>query len=155
MRARWYLVVIGLLAGPAPADELGRLFFTQAERARLDAERSASSLPAVDAKIEPSPSVAPPQEPALAAPPSLTVNGLVLRAHGPSTAWINGTPGTRRELATARGLESGRELRIGRDAVEIEEDHARARVKPGQTFEPHAGRVVESFESAPAAAAAP
>lgn len=155
MRARWGLVLLGLLAGPAPADELGRLFFTQAERARLDAERSAPSPADVDAKGEPPPSVATPREPALAALPSLTVNGLVLRAHGPSTAWINGTPGTRRELATARGLEAGRELRIGRDAVEIEESHARARVKPGQTFEPLAGRVVESFESAPAAVDAP
>lgn len=146
-RGRLFMLALALCAGSVSALDLGRLFFTPEERARLDAERSAPPAVAVDAPAElpPSPSEPAADEPPAAAEP-LTVNGLVLRAHGPSTAWVNGTPGTRSDLAH----DEIRRLRIARDAVELSEPQARARVKPGQTYDPLAGRVVEGFERAPA-----
>ncbi len=150
-RACGWLLLLAFCSGSASALDLGRLFFTPAERARLDAERSAPPAAAVDAPTGQAilPIETGPHEPPPAAEP-LTVNGLVLRAHGPSTAWVNGTPGTRGELAH----DDGRRLRIARDAVELSEQQTRARVKPGQTYDPLAGRVVEGFERAPSAAPA-
>lgn len=146
------LLLLMLATGSASAVELGRLFFTPEERARLDAERSAEPAAAVEPRPAPPvpPSDATPDE---ALPPQapLTVNGLVLRAHGPSTAWVNGAPGTRGELVD----DAGRRLRIARDAVEVQAPETRARIKPGQTYDPGAGRVVESFERAPPDAADP
>ncbi|MGE3771375.1 MAG: hypothetical protein AB7I32_00495 [Gammaproteobacteria bacterium] len=152
-RARGWLLVLALCVNAAAARDLGRLFFTPAERAALDAARSAPPLAAADEAPEPAaapPEPAPDAAPASAAAP-LTVEGLVLRAHGPSTAWVNGTPGTRSELAHA----DGGKLRIARDAVELDAAAARARVKPGQIYDPRAGRVVESFERAPPDVAEP
>lgn len=147
---RGWLLALALCTGAAPARDLGRLFFTPEERAELDAARRAP-LVAADETTEPAaaPPELAPDAPPVAAPP-LTVNGLVRRAHGPSTAWINGAPGTPGELVQ----DDGRRLRIGPDAVELGAAAARARVKPGQTYDPAAGRVVESFERAPADAAA-
>lgn len=148
--SRAALLMLLLLAASAQADDLGRLFFSAAERARLDAERLAPPLPAEteDVNTPDSPADAAAIDAPLMPSPPVTVNGLVLRAHGPSTAWINGAPATRRDLATGEG----RELRIARDAVEVRDPLARARVKPGQTFEPDAGRVVEGYTRPPTAA---
>ncbi|HMM74291.1 MAG TPA: hypothetical protein PJ986_01195 [Gammaproteobacteria bacterium] len=148
---RGWLLVLALGAGAAPARDLGRLFFTPEERAQLDAARRAPPVAAADEATEPAaPPELAPDAPRAAASPPLTVNGLVRRAHGPSTAWINGAPGTPGELVQ----DDGRRLRIGQDAVELGAAAGRARVKPGQTYDPAAGRVVESFERAPADAAA-
>lgn len=147
----WALCV--LAPGVATADEdLGRLFHTPAERALLDAAREAVALP-LDVPVEaPGPTVpSAPGDDAPAAAAPVTVNGVVQRERGPSTAWINGAAGTRVELEA----RDGGQVRIGRGVVEIGgERHGaardvpatRARVKPGQVFDPAQGRVVESFE---------
>lgn len=149
MRAACWCVMLACLgSGPVVALDLGRLFFTPAERARLDAERNAAPDLAAAAALTP-PSVVEPAATPPAPPASVTVNGFVRRAHGPSTAWINGTPGTRAEWT----MHTEPALRLAHDAVEIDEARTRARVKPGQTFDPQAGRVVEGFERSPAPAA--
>jgi len=130
-------------SGVAVADDgLGRLFHTPAERALLDATREAVDLPAELS----TPSAGPPATAsALPLPPTepVVVNGIVQRKRGPSTAWINGEVGTRGELEAI----DGGQLRIGRGAVELSgAQSTRARVKPGQVFDPVQGRVVESFE---------
>ena len=138
---RTALLAFLLLSAAAHAEDLGRLFFTPAERARLDAERRALAVAPAPLPASPLPSAredTPGDLPSAPVEP-ITVNGLVWRAHGPSTAWINGIPGTRGD----RLAREGQALRIGRDSVDIAEDAARARVKPGQTFEPADGRVVE------------
>jgi len=137
-------VLLFAVGAAALADDLGRLFFTPEERAGLDAARNAPptdvAQPADDAPTAQAPAV---EVTGLPAPP-VTVNGLVLRAEGPSTAWVNGAPSTRQEL----GADPARDLRIARDAVEVDAAEIRARVKPGQTFDPAAGRVIEGFERA-------
>jgi hypothetical protein len=129
-------------SGVAVADDgLGRLFHTPAERALLDATREAVDLPAELS----TPSAGPPATASAPPPPTapVLVNGIVQRERGPSTAWINGEVGTRGELEAI----DGGQLRIGRGAVELSgAQSTRARVKPGQVFDPVQGRVVESFE---------
>jgi len=136
----WLLLVMPLVQAE---DRLGRLFFTLAERAQLDALRAGPAdtpLPVPDIAL-PVPAPTPDAPPPASAP--VAVNGLVIRERGPAMAWINGAAGTRRDLE----LSAGQEVRIGRRAVDVM-DHAdmRARVKPGQVFEPAQGRVVEAFE---------
>lgn len=141
MRAVLPLLLLGVATGVA-ADDLGRLFFTPDERARLDAERTASiEAPAAASVMPPPPAVvdALPETP----PAPVTLNGIVLRGDGPSTAWVNGLPATRRELAA----REDRQLRITRDGVEVVDEAARAQVRPGQTFDPVQGRVSEAFEA--------
>jgi hypothetical protein len=134
-----------LLIAPVQAEDgLGRLFFTPAERARLDALRAGT---ADDALPAPVPDIALPLPPLTLDPPPpappLAVNGLVVRERGPATAWINGAAGTRQDL----DLGTGQDVRIGRRTVDVmARQDMRARVRPGQVFEPAQGRVVEAFE---------
>lgn len=147
--APFVCVLLFACAGPAAAadDGLGRLFHTPAERALLDAAREAVDLPA-DLPAPAAGSAVIESAPLPARPPApVTVNGVVQREHGPSTAWINGEAGTRAEL---EAMEGG-ELRIGRGVIELRGAQAtRARVKPGQVFDPVQGRVVESFDQSAA-----
>lgn len=71
-------------ASAAPVAPLGRLFSTPEERAALDALRAGATLPAS----------APPAAASEAAPPSppVTLNGIVRRSSGRSTAWLDGVP---------------------------------------------------------------
>ncbi len=132
------------VSGVAAADDgLGRLFHTPAERALLDATREAADLPPDVPGPTGGPAATVSAPPPVAPTAPVAVNGIVQRERGPSTAWINGEPGTRGELEAI----DGGQLRIGRGAVEMVGDQAtRARVKPGQVFDPVQGRVVESFE---------
>ena len=70
------LALIGVLAAPSCAQDatpaLGRLFFTAEQRQRLDRQRQ------LDAKE------------AVAADPTLTIDGVVTRSSGKRTVWING-----------------------------------------------------------------
>jgi len=74
-------VLAGLLcaaaATVAAAQELGRLFFTPEQRAALDARRKA--------RVPDKPAAAPQVE-----SPVTRVNGVVQRAGGKSTVWVNG-----------------------------------------------------------------
>jgi len=72
-----------LYAAAAP-DGLGRLFYTAAERAEMEARRFGQP---------------PPQEVAARALASvLRIDGIALRPQGKTTVWINGTPYLERDL---------------------------------------------------------
>lgn len=71
------LCVIGILAAiPANAQELGRLFFTPEQRARLDHNYSRATHPGNKDSG------------------GVMLNGIVQRHGGKRTAWINGVPQT-------------------------------------------------------------
>lgn len=149
------LLLLLLPLAAAADDGLGRLFHTPSERALLDASRERATPGAVPdsaaAPAAPSPALDAVGPTPAAAPAPLSVDGLVLRHRGPSTAWLDGRPGTRAELAAG----TSREIRIRRGEVEVGgAGELRARIKPGQVFDPALGRVVESFEhpAAPATA---
>jgi len=145
------LLLLLLPLAAAADDGLGRLFHTPSERALLDASRERGTPGAVPDAAAPSPVPDAAGPTPAAAPAPLSVDGLVLRRRGPSTAWLDGRPGTRAELAAG----SSREIRIRRSEVEVGgAGEPRARIKPGQVFDPALGRVVESFEHPAALATA-
>ena len=86
------LVVLGL-ASESPAADLGRLFYTPAQRAQLEAARARN--------VTQAPSAAP----AAAAAPPQRFDGVVIRSDGASTSWINGRPHT--GVSGAAGLKPG------------------------------------------------
>lgn len=72
--------VLALLAAtPAPAEDLGRLFFTPRERQELDRRRLSKA-------VEAPPAAAPVDA------SSVTINGHVSQSSGKTTTWINGVP---------------------------------------------------------------
>ena len=89
------LAALLVLPGPAPAaDGLGRLFTSQEQRRQLDAHRNGrAGTPAAKPVPRPAPAV---KQAPVAAP--IHLQGVVYRADGHNTAWINGNshaPGAR------------------------------------------------------------
>lgn len=142
------LLTLGLLTmGKACAEPLGRLFFSAPERAALDGARNAALAPAFDLTDRAAGKKASVPEPA-AAPPPVSLDGMITRERGPATLWLDGTP---QEAPNAAG--PGMALQVTPGAVEIMPGEGRpaVRVKPGQTFDPATGGVSETG-AAPGAA---
>jgi hypothetical protein len=110
---------IGGFAPPSLAQQqLGRLFFTDEQRAALDARRKA--------RVPDTPSAAP-----VVASPTTRLDGFVTRSGGPTTVWVNG------EAAPESVVRSG-----GRSAaVRAGEGGARVELKPGQVLDRSSGEV--------------
>jgi hypothetical protein len=64
---------LALTISPANADELGRLFYTPEQRARLDIEHARDAAPADSPNV-------------------MSIDGIVQRHGGERTVWINGVP---------------------------------------------------------------
>jgi len=117
------LCIVAAAAGPATAQELGRLFFTPEQRDALDARRKARL----------------PDKPAAAsALRSTRIDGYVLRSGGKSTVWVNGeavTEGSRADdvRAFVRGNAPGRA------SISVGENGQRAEVKIGATLDHGSG----------------
>lgn len=79
----WLVALLCALTGAAQAQSLGRLFFTDEERARLDQQRDA------------------PSQDAPRAVGTLRNDGVVRRSSGPATWFVNGAP---TDAATLSGL---------------------------------------------------
>lgn len=115
---RALLLLIGTLAcASAPAQELGRLFFTPEERIALDARRRA--------RVPDKPAATP-----SAAAPITRVDGYVRRSAGPSTVWVNGAP--------ADDVSPGSDARV---AIPSGDPRRAIRLKPGQTLDRGTGEV--------------
>ncbi len=79
--------------------------------------------------------------------PKITVNGFVKRSGGRSTAWVNG-------INTNDGYFEPQHIkvnphRIGRDHVHVEVDDiniGEVSLKVGQTLDPEAGKVTDSYQ---------
>ena len=125
MRLATLALLLALLsAGPAAAQQLGRLFFTPEQRAALDARRAAR-LPDKPA--------------AVAESPTTRVDGYVKRSSGKSTVWVDGE-------AMPDGLQlEGLRLQRGNDptrvTVTIGEDGRRIVVRVGETLDRATGEV--------------
>ena len=91
-RAGFLTGLAALLALPAPApaaDDLGRLFTSQEQRRQLDAHRNGrAETPATETAPRPKRPAPAVKETPLAAP--IHLQGVVYRADGHHTAWING-----------------------------------------------------------------
>ena len=78
-----WLIPISLLASPASQAEpieLGRLFYTPAQRAQLESARARNQTQRAS----------PQQRQAISAPAPLRFDGVVIRSDGKSTRWVNG-----------------------------------------------------------------
>jgi len=118
---RLALIVITLLApGLAPAQELGRLFFTPEQRAALDTRRKAREPDRPAARV--------------VASPTTRLDGYVKRSGGPSTVWVNG------ESVTEGAPEAPR---IGSNdvSVPVGDGAARVRMRPGEVLDRGSGEV--------------
>jgi hypothetical protein len=125
MRRALVLVAFLSSVGAASAQELGRLFFTEVQRAALDARRKARTPDR-------------PAAPAAVTSPSTRVDGYVRRSGGPSTVWVNGeTLGV--EGTDAPRIESGR--REGRVSVPVGDGPVRFSLKPGQVLDRSTGEI--------------
>ena len=121
------LLLLVLIASvpAAPAQELGRLFLTEEQRAALDARRKA--------RVPDRPAA-----PAAATSPTTRVDGYVRRSGGPSTVWVNGESlGV--EGSDAPRIESGR--REGRVSVPVGDGAIRFSLKPGQVLDRGTGEI--------------
>jgi hypothetical protein len=111
-------------AGPAAAQELGRLFFTPEQRAALDARRAAR-LPDKPAAVQES--------------PTTRVDGFVARSSGRSTLWVDGEP-----LADGAQPE-GLRVQRGRDpskvTVTFGDQGRRIEMRVGDTLDRSTGDV--------------
>jgi hypothetical protein len=116
---------MGTPAAHAQPPHLGRLFTTEAERQRLDAQRTGTNASAVPPA--PAPETAAPPPP----PAPLTVNGVVLRSGGHATVWINQVP-------QAGAVRLGPDGRTPAVTVTLP-GGASVTVKPGQQVDPVTG----------------
>ena len=99
------------------AQHLGRLFFTDAQRAALDARRKV--------RMPDKPAAAP-----VVASPVTRLDGFVRRSQGPSTVWVNGEQLPENVRPGERSV-----------AVPVGEGGARVELKPGQVLDRSSGEV--------------
>jgi hypothetical protein len=111
-------------AGPARAQELGRLFFTPEQRAALDARRKARlpDRPTVQRES-----------------PTTRVDGYVARSSGRSTMWVDGEPLA--DGAQPEGLRVQRAREAGRVNVTFGEQSRRIELRVGETLDRSTGDV--------------
>jgi hypothetical protein len=114
------LLVVILLAAPSGvshAQQLGRLFFTDDQRAALDARRRA--------RVPDKPSAAP-----VVVSPTTRLDGFVKRSEGPSTVWVNGEPLQENVRPGERSV-----------SVPVGDSGTRVELKPGQVLDRGTGEV--------------
>ena len=117
-------LTLALPAGGVAAQELGRLFFTPEQRQALDARRKA--------RVPDKPAAA-----AVAASPTLRLDGYVKRSDGRSTVWVNGE-----SLGEGTQADSPRiDTRDSRVSVTVGESAARTELKPGEVLDRGNGEV--------------
>jgi hypothetical protein len=115
---KFLLVLISMLAfQDAHAQQLGRLFFTDDQRAALDARRRA--------RVPDKPSATP-----VVASPTTRLDGFVRRSQGPSTVWVNGE----KLPENVRPGERSVSVPVGDGGTRIE-------LKPGQVLDRGSGEV--------------
>ncbi len=117
------------------AEPLGRIFYTPEERARLDALREQRAV-AVQVKDEPVPEI-------------VKFNGIVRRADGKATVWINGQPLSEAELRDKQSIV-GTVSRNGQVTLQAPQSTLQMRLKVGQSAELLSGRIEESYTATPA-----
>ena len=125
-------IVLMLGAGTAAAAELGRLFFTPAQRATLDTLREKNiGAEAATAK-----------EPAPPLPQNVTLDGVVRRSDGKNTVWLNSRAVTAPK-AGGIGVSTGKN--DNRVKLTVPESGRSIDLKVGQTAEIVSGTIAESY----------
>ena len=135
--------VLWFQSGAVRAEALGRLFTTPQQRAELERLRHAPPpAPKPEPKVVEQPKVeAPPPE-----VPPITVNGVVVRSDGDSTAWVNGqsTEEGRNEIDNVQ--VNPRRIRGLAVPITTPSNLPDVRLKPGQSYDPATGTVVDIYQ---------
>jgi hypothetical protein len=136
------LAVLGaMLAAPASAQRLGRLFTTQEERQVLEEARREYEY---GAPAPESPSVPQPQQ-TESVVSKLTINGVVLRSSGVNSTWVNGSPVlggvTREGLRVEADRHSGGNVRIT-----LPSGVGTVQLRAGQKIDVGSGSVQEGYQ---------
>jgi hypothetical protein len=134
-----YCVLLLVLGGPhaAQAENLGRLFFTPAERNALDAGKFTATR----------------ESPALRGPQSVKLNGVVKRSDGQFTVWVNGKSVSEGGLSGVIASPSQADPAAAR--VRVRGASAAVSLRVGQRLEHETGKVSDAYDAAGAAANAP
>ena len=125
-------IVLMLGAGTAVGAELGRLFFTPAQRATLEKLRAKNIV--TEASSDPAP--APP------APQNVSLDGVVRRSDGKNTVWLNNRAVSGRQ---AGGIDIATGKTDNRVKLNIPESGRSIDLKVGQTAEIVSGTIAESY----------
>lgn len=124
------IFLLGHTAG-AGAEPLGRLFFNPDERARLDQMRNSNTLDYTQIGQMPT--------------EQITLNGIVRRSSGKTTAWVNQVPQRENEMQGVTVLKSKTKSPL----VPLQLPSGKQiRLKPGQTFDTTKGQIREGYEDA-------
>lgn len=119
-------LMLGVLAMPAGAGSLGRLFFSPEQRAMLNLARDRAPTTGVE-EVQP------------AAQSEVTLNGLVTRSDGKGSVWVNG------KLEQSVNYQGTPD----RNQVRIKLPEGGVKLKVGQTYSPTNGQVQESYHRFP------
>lgn len=126
------MLLLALLSSVAHAENsLGRLFFTPAQRATLDAGKELEK-PKGTARTVRGPRV-------------LIVNGIVTRSDGESTVWVNSRALDGRTAPGVSSTASGPDPAAAR--VKVRGAHNAVQMRVGQRLERSTGRITEPYES--------
>lgn len=135
MKLRWPMLCLLLALTPAQGAELGRLFFTPAQRAALDNARKQNIRIEVGSDAE---------QPAAPVPQNISVNGLVQRSDGKSTVWLNHRAITEQQK-TGGGFDIAPGRKDHRVKLTVPESGRSVEVKVGQTVEVVSGTIEEGY----------
>ena len=150
----WVCVTVGLtvLTSVHADDEVGRLFFSPAERGAL--ERARSGEPPADPAANDSSTdvitlIIPDEAQTFTPKPTLRVDGIVTRSRGPGTYWLNGASSSDGDLGSS-GIDRKRSaIANGRVRLQSLDSTPPVNLKPGQSFDPNAQTVHDLYESPP------
>lgn len=112
----------------AESPKIGRLFFSPDERAMLDRLRQKSGGSTVSATEQ------------------ITLNGIVRRSSGKTTAWINQLP--HHESKTPQGITVQQGQASKPSALLLLPSGRQVNLKAGQTFDATKGKIREGYEDA-------
>jgi len=143
MSAKWLAIILLFVTCTATGAELGRLFFTPDQRAKLDDARRRNLRIDFGNEGEPAATPAPPVA------QHFSVNGVVRRNDGKSTVWINNRP-VGEPSADGVSVSAGRDNRI---RLTVPDSGRSLDLKVGQTAEVVSGTIAESFAKRPATGA--
>lgn len=124
-----FLLMIAFLPGHAVcagAEPLGRLFFSPDERAMLDRMRQKNSGSTVSATEQ------------------ITLNGIVRRSSGKTTAWINQVPQNENETPQGIAVQQGKTSKPS--ALLLLPSGKQVQLKAGQTFDTTRGKIREGYQ---------
>lgn len=137
------LLLLALLsvANTASAAELGRMFFTPAQRATLDNARKQNIRAEIGNDNEQQPT-------ALPVPQNVSVNGVIRRSDGKNTIWLNNRIVNEQQPGGINATVGKADNRV---RLNVPDSGRNVDLKVGQTVEIVSGTIEESYLRRPAA----